>query len=141
MSSRFEKGQSGNPRGRPKKPKSDQLDVKALFKKMLGKKMILTSGGIEHAVTTLEAGLLQLGNQFAKGDAKARRDLFWMIEKYGVNLFEGHEREIGKMLSSDHHRSVLEEYVKRASGPQDRSAEEPKIAPPDLVDDDKSGEG
>ena len=32
-----------------------------------------------------------------------------MIEKYGVNLFEGHEREIGKMLSSDHHRSVLEE--------------------------------
>jgi hypothetical protein len=131
---------AANPRGRPKKLKSDQPDVKALFKKMLGKKMILTSGGVEHAVTTLEAGLLQLGNQFAKGDAKARRDLFWMIEKYGVNLFEGHEPEIGKMLSSDHHRSVLEEYVKRVSGPQDRSAEEPKIAPPDLVDDDKSGE-
>jgi hypothetical protein len=137
MSSRYKKGQSGNLKGRPKKPKSDQLDVKPLFKKMLSKKMTLTSGGVEHTVTTLEAGLLQLGNQFAKGDAKARRDLFWLIEKYDVNLFEGHERDIGKLLSPDHHRRVLEEYVKRASGPKDRSAEDPKIAPPDLLDDDK----
>ena len=31
--SRYKKGQSGNLKGRPKKPKSDQIDVKALYLK------------------------------------------------------------------------------------------------------------
>jgi hypothetical protein len=137
MSSRYKKGQSGNPKGRPKKPKPDQIDGKALFKKMLGKKMAITSGGLTQTVTVWEAGLMQLGNQFAKGDAKARRDVFWAIDKYGIKLFDGREGDVGKLLPPDHYRKVLEEYVKRASGPQDRSSDDPKIAPPDLLDDDK----
>jgi hypothetical protein len=141
MSSRYKKGESGNLKGRPPKPKGEQLDVKVLFKKLLGTKTTVSVAGNEQSVTLLEAGLMQLMMQFAKGDAKARRDLFWLAEKYGVNLLEGQEKEIGKLLNADH-RAILDSYVARFTAPKERSAEDPEIAPADLLDDDNvKGDG
>jgi hypothetical protein len=138
--SRFKKGQSGNPKGRPPKPKSDRIDIKTMLKEALNDTVNMRMGDKEERTTYLKAGLMQLVHQYAKGDAKARRDMFWLAEKHGINLAESVESGIGGLPAADH-RAVLEAYIAARNQASDRSAAEPVIAPPDLQDDDPSEDG
>src|SRR6478736_7124537 len=71
----FKPGQSGNPKGARRKPRSIAPDLKALFERALSAKVTLRQGDQEKIITKAAAGIEQLVNQFAKGDRHARSDL------------------------------------------------------------------
>src|SRR3954468_202513 len=85
----FKPGQSGNPKGARRKPRSIALDLKVLFERALNRKVTLRQGDQEKIITKAAAGIEQLVNQFAKGDRHARRDLLVHAERFGVDLVAG----------------------------------------------------
>jgi hypothetical protein len=82
----FKPGQSGNPKGARRKPKSIAPDLKALFERALSGKVTLKQGEQEKIITKAAAGIEQLVNQFAKGDRHARRDVLTLAARFGVDL-------------------------------------------------------
>jgi Family of unknown function (DUF5681) len=77
-------GQSGNPKGAPRKPKSIVPDLMASVEHALNAKVTLRQGEKEKIVTKFEAGIEQLGTQFAKGDRHARRDFLQLADRLGI---------------------------------------------------------
>ncbi|MEQ8693988.1 MAG: DUF5681 domain-containing protein [Gammaproteobacteria bacterium] len=73
---RFEKGRSGNPKGRPKnRHKSTPYDA------VLGQMVTIREDGRERRVTAAEAFLLQLTQKGLAGDSAAARDSLNAIEQ------------------------------------------------------------
>jgi hypothetical protein len=68
---RFKKGVSGNPRGRPK----GSLNVATVLTRTLREKVAITENGRRKTVTKLEAALKQLVDKAAAGDLRALRHL------------------------------------------------------------------
>jgi hypothetical protein len=79
--SRFVKGQSGNPRGRPAGAKN----LKTLLNKALNEFVIVTENGGRRKISKREAIVTQLVNRSAKADYKAIQILFGMLRD-----IEGH---------------------------------------------------
>ena len=72
---RFVKGQSGNPRGRPPGAKN----MKTLLTKALNELVVVTDNGGRRKVSKREAIITQLVNRSAKADFKAIQILLGMI--------------------------------------------------------------
>jgi hypothetical protein len=68
---RFHKGQSGNPQGRPK----GRLNVATVLEKTLHEKVVINENGRRRTITKLEAALKQMVNKAASGDLAALRQL------------------------------------------------------------------
>jgi len=68
---RFRKGASGNPRGRPK----GSLNVATVLMRTLREKVAINEKGRRRIVTKLEAALKQLVDKAAAGDLRALRHL------------------------------------------------------------------
>jgi len=68
---RFRKGVSGNPRGRPK----GSLNVATVLTRTLRETVVINENGLRKTVTKLEAALKQLVNKAAAGDLRALRHL------------------------------------------------------------------
>jgi Family of unknown function (DUF5681) len=66
-STRFKKGQSGNPKGRPK----GSANISTVFFKTLREKVVINENGRRKTVTKYEAALKQLSNKAASGDLRA----------------------------------------------------------------------
>jgi len=64
---RFQKGRSGNPKGRPKGSKS----LPMLVQKIFNEKVLVSEPRGKRWMTKLEAGITQLANKAAKGELKA----------------------------------------------------------------------
>ncbi|HKN30695.1 MAG TPA: DUF5681 domain-containing protein [Roseiarcus sp.] len=64
---RFRPGQSGNPRGRPKRAHG----LGAVVARALGERVEATENGRKRRITKLEAAVTQLANSAAKGDLRA----------------------------------------------------------------------
>lgn len=64
---RFQKGHSGNPRGRPK----GSLNCATVLERTLREKVVVEKNGRRKTVTKLEAAVTQLSNKAASGDLKA----------------------------------------------------------------------
>ena len=71
QATRFKKGVSGNPKGRPK----HSLNVATAFTKALREKVVINEGGQRKTVTKLEAALKQLVNKAASGDHRSCQQL------------------------------------------------------------------
>ncbi len=67
--SQFQKGQSGNPRGRPRREKNNSARV--LFNDALDEKVMIVENGRRCKVTKCEAMFKHLANRAAQGDARA----------------------------------------------------------------------
>jgi predicted phage terminase large subunit-like protein len=114
----FKPGQSGNPKGARRKPRSIAPDLKALFERALSTKVTLRQGEQQKIITNAAAGFEQLANQFAKGDRHARRDLFALAERLGVDLLAGQgaalEQTVAAALSAND-EALLADYVRALS--------------------------
>lgn len=83
-STQFKKGQSGNPKGRPK----GSFNLQTIINKVLNEKVEITINGRKRKITKIEAVLTQQLNMAAK-DPKAFRDI--MQVAYKVN-----EKQLGE---------------------------------------------
>ena len=77
---RFQKGQSGNPKGRPK----GALNVVTVLNRSLREKVVVVEHGKRRAITKLEAAFKQLVNKAAQGDARALQQLLSLGSLIGV---------------------------------------------------------
>jgi hypothetical protein len=129
----FKPGQSGNPKGARRKPRSILLDFKKLFDDALNKKVTLANPEKRSALTKFEIGMEQLANQFAKGDRHARHEVFALAERLGVDLHAEQKNILESALAPDH-QAILDAFVDRQ---YDKVVQrEAEMAPPELLDDD-----
>jgi hypothetical protein len=73
---RFKKGCSGNPKGRPR----GTLNVATVFVKTLRERVVINENGQRKTVTKLEAALKQLVNKAASGDLRALAQLVTLAQ-------------------------------------------------------------
>jgi Family of unknown function (DUF5681) len=73
---RFKKGQSGNPKGRPK----GSLNMATVLARTLHEKVIINENGQRKVVTKLEAAIKQLVNKAAAGDLRALQHLASLVQ-------------------------------------------------------------
>jgi hypothetical protein len=74
---RWEKGQSGNPKGRPKKVPDDLLDV-------VNVPVSVTIGGKQRKISGFEASFRKLAQKALKGELRAMIRFVRYCEEYGV---------------------------------------------------------
>jgi hypothetical protein len=129
----FKPGQSGNPKGAKRKPKSMATDLKVALECALNKTVKLKQGEKERMVTMAVAGIEQLVAQFAKGGRHAWRDVITLADRLGVDLMAGHPQSLQDALAANH-AAILSAYVQRQHDKMVTPT--PVFAPPELLDDD-----
>ena len=77
------------------------------------------------------AGIEQLVAQYVKGDRNARRDLFALADRLGVDLLAGQKQAIKEALTANH-EAILKAYVDRQYD---------KVVPPPRVLESAEGNG
>lgn len=82
--SRWPKGKSGNPSGRPKHSKA----MERQFKEALAEKVTITTGNRTRKVTKLQASFMQLATKAAGGDVRAIREVVALGDKFGFSKEE-----------------------------------------------------
>lgn len=106
---RFTKGQSGNPSGRPKGVRN----MATIFHAALEQIVTINENGRQRQVTKLEAATMQLVNKAAGGDAHAMRLLLQVVPS-----MEAYINKVGATsLSQAQDRKVLDELLKRVHAP------------------------
>ncbi len=99
-STRFKPGQSGNPKGRPRKPR--RPDVSA-FEIVLDKRMTATIGGKERELTVEEVLQQQTLRDALAGKRMAIRKVLKMIEKREAALAKKNETKRTPVKVEHHH--------------------------------------
>ena len=90
LHTRFKKGQSGNPRGRPKK------DLPALLVSALNEPVFVTIDGERRQITKREAIITQLVNESASANLRATKML--------IDMMKDVEKETGAEAPPEPHR-------------------------------------
>ena len=75
LHTRFRKGQSGNPRGRPRGSKN----FSTLLADALNEPVVVTEDGRRRKITKRELGFKQLANKFAMAEAQATKMLLGLM--------------------------------------------------------------
>lgn len=95
--SRFKPGQSGNPRGRPRKNRS----IEAMIKRELDQTVVLKEGGREIRLSKREALIKQLVNRAISGDLKPMQLVLAHLEKHkDVEPFTATEADDAELLKA-----------------------------------------
>ena len=103
---RFKPGQSGNPKGAKRKPKSMAPDLKVALEQALNKTIKLKQGEKERIVSMAVAGIEQLVAQYVKGDRHARRDLIALADRLGV-VMAGQQQAIQEAIATNQEAILL----------------------------------
>lgn len=74
-STQFQPGQSGNPKGRKRKPKSVQVQMQ----KVVSRKVKITEGGVTKLLTVQDVIFRTIANKAAKGDLNAAKFVFSLL--------------------------------------------------------------
>ena len=123
----FKPGQSGNPKGAKRKPPSIVIDVKAMLEKALNASLRVRKGEKEIEASKLAIGLEQLANQFAKGDRYARRDVFELADRLGIDLLAGQglgPEAADRLLVSANDKALLADYLSRHRSRNDQRGDD-----------------
>jgi hypothetical protein len=122
--SRFRKGRSGNPRGRPKQPLDFQSQVIAELRSTLS----IVEGGKKRKIQKLEAFCRAIVVRAIQGDKSMTRLLMDFIRKLPPQAFEGSEearaqREAEKTLKEFLEEAAEYEFVEKvAKSDQEKAA-------------------
>ena len=102
----FKKGQSGNPRGRPK----NHPNLATVLEKALREKVFITEDGRRKIITKLEASIKMLVNKSATGDLRALQQLAALARG-------GEQREVDtgstNTVMTDVDQKVVEGFLRR----------------------------
>ncbi|GHC08897.1 DUF5681 domain-containing protein [Thermomonas carbonis] len=79
-SSQFQKGRSGNPKGRPK----GTLNLATAFNRALSEKIEVVENGRKRKMTKLEVAVTAMVNRAVKGDAKAMQQMLVLSPLVGL---------------------------------------------------------
>ncbi len=115
----FKKGESGNPKGRPK----GTLNLATVLARTLREKVIINENGQRKVITKLEAAVKQLVNKAASGDLRALRhlaDLVVSAEERAAQAPAAHT-----VISADDQK-VVQGFLERFSN-GDKGGEENEI--------------
>ncbi len=93
VASRFRKGRSGNPRGRPKGRKST-----IPYDTVLGQEVTIREDGRERRVSAAEAFLLQLAKKGLEGDGGAARASLTAIEEARERRLSGDDIDVIRIV-------------------------------------------
>jgi hypothetical protein len=100
----FKKGQSGNPKGRPKGVKNFQTELCSVLRS----KVTVTEAGKPKSVSTVEAALMRLREKALKGDQRALEILLgYARESSGASDARSRERKLSKLEQDILGRSEL----------------------------------
>ena len=102
---RFQKGQSGNPRGRRKK------DLPELLVAVLNEPVTVTTEGEQRKITKREAIVTQLVNKSATADLRATKMLIDMLKEVEKKAGTTMPRESAKLTPAN--REVVEQFIAR----------------------------
>jgi Family of unknown function (DUF5681) len=114
----FQHGQIGNPAGiNKKRARSITPDLKVLLERELRKQIKIRHGKQTLTVPQAAAGISKLVRQYVEGDARARRDLILLCEKFGIDLVnrDALQGALEDALSTED-EAVLADFVKRHGG-------------------------
>jgi hypothetical protein len=103
---RFQKGTSGNPKGRPKGSKNLATIV---LKESRERVRIIGPRGIPRTITKLEATVKQLGNKSAQGEPRATTEFLNRVKESEESVSSG----IGPLPMNELDRNVLEGLRRR----------------------------
>lgn len=97
---RFKKGKSGNPKGRPKK----QDDIYMLLQRVLRRKVRVS--GADRKMPIREALIRKLRERALSGDVRAMRMQRRILDEAGVNKTDPHDPEVVKQKVLDAFRAM-----------------------------------
>ena len=103
----FQKGQSGNPKGRPK----GTQNVATVLRRTLREKVAITENGRHKVITKLQAAVKQLVNKAASGDLSAFRLLAALAQSGEEHAEAGGQSSVNDWNELD--RKVMEGILKR----------------------------
>ena len=78
----FQKGRSGNPRGRPKK----ELDIKAILAGLTEQKVSVILNGRKVQISSLQAMLHKNYSKALQGDPRAFERFLKLLEQFGIAM-------------------------------------------------------
>lgn len=99
------KGQSGNPKGRPKGSQS----ISSILEKVGGERVKVTENGRVRLISKREATVLQLVNKAVAGDLNASRVLL----SWSMWLANSQQTAVPSPVSSERDKLVMENLVER----------------------------
>jgi hypothetical protein len=108
--SRFRKGVSGNPKGRPR----GSRNLASVVLRESRKKVAINDSRGRREVTKLEAVLMQLANKSAQGDLRATREFIPLVEKSEDSAMTGSD----PLTFNELDQKMLEGLKKRFSSSQ-----------------------
>jgi hypothetical protein len=94
---RFQKGKSGNPRGRPKKD-PESLDPGLVLQSIDSETIVVVDNGKRKCMTKAEIGFRQQFKKAIKGDLRAARLIFRMAPRYFVPEAQGESENEFKVI-------------------------------------------
>lgn len=121
QSTQFVAGKSGNPRGRPKGPRS----VSDLVRQVLRQKIPVTENGKTRRRAVLEVILRRLAHEAIRNDPKALKLFLSLVERYAQSP-DG-ELKLQDLTAEDH--AILAQYWPQPPTVDAGPAQEPAEAP------------
>jgi len=106
-SGQFKKGQSGNPKGKPK----GSLNFMTQLEKELNGSIVVTENGKKKKITKLEAIIKRMVNSAMNGEGKAINAMFDLLKKTG----KLDEIEM-KDLVPENYKDILDNFIKKKTG-------------------------